>query len=106
MRVDKYKIMRDHHTTFKQYLDQSYNLTEEIITGGLLKMFKRLEYWIDRGPKNTADRIDHLEQELINAGGASKFAMVIRRVPAVRHFLLAHEEELKDSPLHDVVNLL
>ena len=92
--------------TFKQYLDQSYNLTEEIIQGGLLKMFKRLEYWFDRGPENTAERINHLETELVNAGGASKFAMVVRRIPAVRHFLLAHEEELKDSELHKVINLL
>ncbi len=91
--------------TFKQYLEQSYNLTEEIIQGGLLKMFKRLEYWFDRGPENTAERIAKLEEELINAGGASKFAMVVRRIPAVRHFLLAHEEDLKDSKLHEVCNL-
>ena len=91
--------------TFKQYLDQSQSLSEEIIQGGVSKMFKHLSYWFDRGPENAAKRIAKLEQEIINAGGVAKFAMIVRRIPSVRHFLLAHKDEL-DGDLAELVKLL
>lgn len=93
--------------SFKQYLEntQSNSLTEEIISGGLLKMFKHLQYWFDRGPENTADRIAKLEQALVNAGGARKFAIIVRKIPSIRSFMLRHKDEL-EGKLAKAANLL
>lgn len=67
-----------------------------MIYGGLLKLFKKLEYWFDfGGPKSFEERIDRLEQDVINAGGPRKFAMVVRRIPSVKHFLHKHKDELQ-----------
>ncbi len=82
---------------FKEYLireDTKSPLNEELITGGLLKVFKRLEYWFDFSDRTTEERIHRLEQDVINAGGVSKFSMVVRRIPAVQHFLIKHVDEL------------
>ena len=94
--------------TFKQYLEQqtkSQSLSEEVIHGGLLKMFNRLQFWFDKGPKDTAERIRQLEKELVYAGGANKFAMVVRRIPSVKNFLLRHKDEL-EGELSQVVEMI
>ena len=88
---------------FKEYLNENYtkkSLREELIQGGVLKMIKRLEYWFDFSEKSTGERIRHLETELINAGGPQKFAMILRRVPSVSHFLIKHIDELTGDLLH------
>ena len=83
---------------FKEYLireDTKRPLNEEIISGGLLKVFKRLEYWFDFGGERTVEeRIHRLEEDVINAGGPGKFAMVVRRIPSVKHFLHKHAADL------------
>ena len=88
---------------FKEYLIKNHtkkSLQEELITGGILKMIKRLEYWFDFSEKTTDERIHHLEQELINNGGPQKFAMIVRRIPSVQHFLIKHIDELTGDLLH------
>lgn len=88
---------------FKEYLIETHtekSLREELIQGGILKMIKRLEYWFDFSKKSTLERINHLETELINAGGPQKFAMILRRVPSVSHFLIKHIDELSGDLLH------
>ena len=82
---------------FKEYLireDTQQPLKEELIQGGLFKLFKRLEYWFDFDKQTTEERIHHLEQSVIFAGGVAKFSMIIRRLPAVKHFLVKHRGEL------------
>lgn len=82
---------------FKEYLireNTEKTLNEELIQSGLLKMFKRLEYWFDFGPRTFEERIQHLEKSVVNAGGPAKFAMVVRRLPSIKHFLLKHKDEL------------
>jgi hypothetical protein len=108
--VDKYKWITyysDMKMTFKQYLEntKSQSLVEEVIHGGLLKMFKHLSYWFERGPKGTSERIAHLEKAIENAGGVNKFAMVVRRIPSVKSFILRHKEELTGD-LAEVANLI
>lgn len=88
---------------FTEYLIQNHTkkpLNEEIISGGTAKVLKRLEYWFDVSEKTVEERIHHLEQELINAGGPQKFAMVVRRIPSVKHFLLKHAKELTGDLEH------
>ena len=93
--------------SFKQYLEhtQSQSLTEEIVSGGLLKMFKHLEYWFDKNPESTAEKIAKLEKALVNAGGARKFAIAVRRIPSVRSFMLRHIDEL-EGKLAKAANLI
>lgn len=82
---------------FKEYLIEEHtkkSLQEELIQGGITKVIKKLQYWFDFGGENVEKRIRRLEQELINAGGPQKFAMIVRRVPSVKHFLLKHTAEL------------
>ena len=92
---------------FKEYLIQNHKkpLIEEIIQGGIAKVLKRLEYWFDISEKTVEERIHHLEQELINAGGSQKFAMIVRRVPSVKHFIAKHADELSGD-LEHVAHLL
>jgi hypothetical protein len=81
---------------FKEYLEYTESKTpikEEVVYGGLMKIFKRLEFWFDT-PKSVPERIARLEQELVNAGGPNKFAMVVRRIPSIKHFLMKHKDEL------------
>lgn len=82
---------------FKQYLDHTKNepLREDLVSGGLRNMFKHLEYWFVRSPEKVSQRIAQLEEELINAGGARKFAIIVRRIPSVRNFIKKHANELE-----------
>ena len=93
---------------FKEYLIENHtkkSLREELIQGGVLKMIKRLEYWFEVSEKTTRERIKHLETELVNAGGPQKFAILLRRVPSVSHFLAKHMDELTGD-LHYTATLL
>jgi cobalamin biosynthesis protein CbiD len=88
---------------FKEYLIKEHiesQLSEELFVGGLNKMIKRLEFWFDLGgKKGTEEKIEQLETELVNAGGPNKFAMIVRRVPAVKHFLRKHIDDLSGELL-------
>ena len=103
--------MSDHPNmkmTFKQYLENTKSqslIREEVIHGGLLKMFKQLQYWFDRSPEDTEQRIARLKKDMINAGGPAKFAMLVRRIPSVRSFILRHKDELEGG-LAEVANLI
>jgi len=90
---------------FKEYLinERTTILNEELITGGLLKMFKHLEYWFDGGKRSYDEKIKKLQLALEGAGGPMKFAMVVRRLPAVKHFLHKHHGELPED-LEDLVH--
>lgn len=93
---------------FKEYLIEEYtkkSLQEELIQGGILKVIKKLQYWFDGSDKTVADRIHGLELALINAGGPQKFAMLVRRIPSVKHFLLKHIDELPED-LHYTATLI
>ena len=93
---------------FKEYLAAEYTkqpLEVEIIYGGPRKVFKNLEYWFDFGPQAFEERVKKLEQEIINAGGPSKFAMIVRRIPSVKHFLRRHKDEF-DGDLAKLANLV
>ena len=80
---------------FKEYLIQENEVTlHEDRFEDINNMLKRLEYWFDVSDKTTEERIHHLEKEIINAGGPQKFAMVARHIPAVKHFILKHADEL------------
>ena len=93
MKFKKY-LIREHEVTL--YEDRFESMNNILI---------RLEYWFDVSEKTVDERIHHLEQELINAGGAQKFAMVVRHVPAVKHFVLKHKDELSGDLAH-VADLL
>lgn len=90
---------------FKEYLIHEKTLTEELIQGGIAKMLKRIEFWFDGNQLTVDEKIHHLEQEMINAGGSQKFAMVVRRIPAIKHFILKHTKELTGD-LEHVAHLL
>ena len=92
---------------FKEYLikEDTKNLNEELIQGGLLKLFKQLEYWLDGNDASVEHKIEKLQQTLVNAGGPSKFAMVVRRIPSIKHFLKKHHDELTDD-LSKTANLI
>jgi len=93
---------------FKEYLIEEHtkkSLQEELIQGGIAKVIKKIQYWFDFGDKNVAERIQGLEQELINVGGPQKFAMLVRRIPSVKHFLLKHIDELPKD-LHYTATLI
>ena len=85
---------------FKEYLiTEKYtkDLNEELIQGGLFKLFKHLEYWFDGSDKSVEDKIKKLQLALEGAGGPMKFAMIVKRLPAVKHFLHKHHEELPED---------
>jgi len=91
---------------FKEYLIREHEVTlYEDRFESMNNILIRLEYWFDVSDKTVDERIHHLEQELINAGGAQKFAMVVRRVPSVKHFVLKHKDELSGDLAH-VADLL
>ena len=91
---------------FKEYLIQEYEATlNEDRFEEINNMLMRLEYWFDVSKKTVEERIHHLETELINAGGAQKFAMIVRHVPSVKHFILKHRDELSGDLAH-VADLL
>lgn len=93
---------------FKEYLitEHSKNtLNEELVYGGTGKVFRRLQYWFDFGPRTVNERIYKLRRELVNAGGPNKFAMIVRRIPSVKHFIKKHKDELTGD-LADVAKLI
>ena len=90
---------------FKEYLIHESTLSEELIQGGVAKMLKRIEYWFDGDELTVEEKIKHLEKEMINAGGSQKFAMVVRRIPSIKHFLRKHARELTGD-LEHVAHLL
>ncbi len=81
---------------FKEYLidERTKILKEEIIAGGLFKMFKHLEYWFDGSDKSMDEKIKKLQLAQEGAGGARRFSMLVKRLPAVKHFLHKHHDEL------------
>ena len=90
---------------FKEYLikEDTKSLNEELISGGLFKLFKHLEYWFDGGTKSVDEKIKKLQLALEGAGGPLKFGMIVRRLPSVRHFLTKHHGELPED-LEDLVH--
>ena len=70
---------------FIEYLIQEHTkkvtLKEELIQGGLFKLLKQLEYWFDFSDASVKERIKHLEDYLIRAGGPAKFSMLVKRIP-------------------------
>ncbi len=91
---------------FKEYLIQEHEATlHEDRFEDINNMLTRLEYWFDISEKNIEERIHHLEKESINAGGPQKFAMIVRHIPSVKHFILKHQDELSDDLAH-VAHLL
>ena len=88
---------------FTEYLIQEYTkkriLKEELVQGGLFKMFKQLEYWFDFSDATVKERIEHLEQHLIDAGGPLKFSMLVKRIPSIGSFLKRHIGELSGDLL-------
>lgn len=83
---------------FKEYLIREYEVSlYEDRFESMNNILIRLEYWFDVSEKTVEERIHHLEQEIINIGGAQKFAMVVRHVPSVKHFVLKHKDELSDD---------
>lgn len=93
---------------FKEYLINEKhikNLSEELITGGLFKLFKHLEYWFDGSDRSVEEKIKKLQLALEGAGGTQKFAMLIKRLPAVMHFLHKHHGELPED-LEDLAHAL
>lgn len=94
---------------FKEYLILEYNksdsLREEIVLGGINKVLKRLEFWFDGTADTTRQRIRKLRHELVAAGGPQKFAMIVRRLPSVKHWMIKHADELSGD-LRDTINLI
>ena len=80
-------------------------LQEKFIYGGVGKMLKHLKYWFEGGEGSTEERISALNRGMEAAGGPSKFAMSIRRIPSVKHWMKKHAEELP-ADLSKVVTLL
>lgn len=91
---------------FKEYLIQEHeNALREDRFEEINNMLTRLEYWFDISDKAVEERVHHLEQEIINAGGSQKFAMIVRHIPSVKHFILKHKDELSGDLAH-VAHLL
>ena len=93
--------------TFKEYLIEyaGDDLQERFIYGGVSKVLKHLKYWFDGDDKTTEERIDALHKGMEAAGGPSKFAIKIRRIPSVRHWMKKHAEELPED-LSQVIGLI
>ncbi len=90
---------------FKEYLIQEHEHTlREDRFEAMNNILVRLEYWFD-SEKTFEERVHHLEKEIINAGGSQKFAMIVRHVPSVKHFIMKHKDELSDDLAH-VAHLL
>ncbi len=84
---------------FKEYLmnERTKILKEELIAGGLFKMFKHLEYWFDGSNKSYDEKIKKLQLAQESSGGARRFSGLVKRLPSVMHFLHKHHGELPED---------
>lgn len=80
---------------FKDFLAEESAL--QTLIEGVPKILQHVELWIDGNEESIQRKMHDLEQLVIYAGGPRKFAMIARRVPAIRHFLKKHKNRLTGS---------